>query len=53
MFRQARTALRKGGALWIVGNRHLGYHSKLKRLFGRCTTIASNRKFIMLKATKH
>ena len=53
MFRQARTALKKGGTLWIVGNRHLGYHSKLKRLFGHCTTIASNRRFIMLKATKH
>ncbi|MDD1962053.1 methyltransferase, partial [Pseudomonas sp. 39004] len=28
MFQQAREALVVGGALYIVGNRHLGYHSK-------------------------
>ena len=53
MFRQARAALRRGGSLWVVGNYHLGYHGKLKRLFGRCITIAHNHKFITLKATKH
>ncbi|EJT84650.1 protein RsmC [Pseudomonas putida S11] len=31
MFQQAREALVVGGALYIVGNRHLGYHSKLAR----------------------
>ena len=52
MLRQAHTALKRGGQLRIVGNRHLGYFTRLRRLFGRCTAIASNRKFIILKAIK-
>jgi 23S rRNA (guanine1835-N2)-methyltransferase len=36
MFQQAREALVVGGALYIVGNRHLGYHSKLARIVPRC-----------------
>ncbi|WP_374439209.1 methyltransferase [Pseudomonas panipatensis] len=52
MFQQARHALRKGGELWIVGNRHLGYHAKLKRLFRGVEQVAANPKFVVLKATK-
>ncbi|MEE9491784.1 MAG: methyltransferase [Gammaproteobacteria bacterium] len=50
MFRQSKDQLNKGGELWIIGNRHLAYHSKLKRLFGNCQTLASNKKFVVLKA---
>ncbi|WP_226911376.1 methyltransferase [Gallaecimonas mangrovi] len=52
MFKDARKVLRKGGQLWIVGNRHLNYHLKLKRLFGGCQLVASDRKFVVLKAIK-
>lgn len=52
MFREAKKALKTGGELWVIGNRHLGYHSRLKKLFGNCDTIASNKKFVILKATK-
>ncbi|MGE4405182.1 methyltransferase [Pseudomonas sp.] len=52
MFTQARTALAKGGELWIVGNRHLGYHLKLKRLFGKVEQIAATPKFVILRAIK-
>ena len=52
MFTGARTALRRGGELWVVGNRHLGYHAKLKRLFGNCDVVASNPKFVVLRATR-
>lgn len=52
MFHQAQTVLRKNGELWVVGNRHLGYHTKLKRLFGNCNLIASNSKFVVLQAKK-
>ncbi|MET8471965.1 methyltransferase [Streptomyces sp. NPDC006422] len=52
MFAQARAALRPGGELWVVGNRHLGYHVKLRRLFGNSQLVASNAKFVLLKATK-
>ncbi|MEU2160618.1 methyltransferase [Streptomyces sp. NPDC019208] len=52
MFTGARRALRPGGELWVVGNRHLGYHVKLRRIFGNCETIASNPKFVVLRAVK-
>jgi len=52
MFAQARTSLRKGGELRIVGNRHLGYHLKLKRLFGNCEVLGSDRKFVVLRAVR-
>jgi 16S rRNA (guanine1207-N2)-methyltransferase len=52
MFTQARAALAKGGELWIVGNRHLGYHHKLKRLFGKVEQVAATPKFVILRAIK-
>ncbi|HDK8696375.1 TPA: methyltransferase [Aeromonas hydrophila] len=38
--------------MWIVGNRHLGYHLKLKRLFGQVEQVAATPKFVILKATR-
>ncbi|MBA1271820.1 methyltransferase [Stutzerimonas azotifigens] len=52
MFTQAKAALAKGGELWIVGNRHLGYHLKLKRLFGKVEQVAATPKFVILRAIK-
>ena len=52
MFKQSREALETDGEMWIVGNRHLGYHIKLKKVFGNCRTIASNPKFVILTAKK-
>lgn len=52
MFTQARAALVTGGELWIVGNRHLGYHTKLKRLFRGVEQVAASPKFVILKAIK-
>ncbi|WP_405359286.1 methyltransferase [Kitasatospora sp. NBC_00085] len=52
MFTGARRALRPGGELWVVGNRHLGYHVKLRRLFGNCRLVAGNPKFVVLRAVK-
>ncbi|KEY59901.1 23S rRNA (guanine(1835)-N(2))-methyltransferase RlmG [Serratia sp. DD3] len=52
MFCDAKRCLRVGGALYIVGNRHLDYYQKLQRLFGNCTTVAANKKFLILKAVK-
>jgi 23S rRNA (guanine1835-N2)-methyltransferase len=36
----------------VVGNRHLDYPAKLKRLFGNCDIVASNAKMVVLRATK-
>lgn len=52
MFTGARRALRPGGELWVIGNRHLGYHVKLRRLFGNSRLVASDSKFVVLKAVK-
>ncbi|MPY57588.1 methyltransferase [Streptomyces spongiae] len=52
MFKGARRALRPGGELWVVGNRHLGYHVKLRRLFGNSELVGSDAKFVVLKAVK-
>ncbi|KAB2346204.1 methyltransferase [Actinomadura rudentiformis] len=51
MFTGSRKVLRPGGELWVVGNRHLGHHVKLRRIFGNCTTVAANPKFVILRAT--
>ncbi|MER5505529.1 methyltransferase [Streptomyces sp. NPDC002766] len=52
MFTGAKRVLRPGGELWVVGNRHLGYHVKLKRLFGNSRLVASDPKFVVLRAVK-
>lgn len=36
----------------MVGNRHLGYHVKLKRLFGNSELVAGDRKFVVLRAVR-
>lgn len=50
MFREAKRSLVPGGELRIVANRHLDYYQKLKRLFGNCTTLGTNQKFVVLKS---
>ncbi|OAN30519.1 methyltransferase [Pseudomonas oryzihabitans] len=52
MFQQARAALSEQGELWLVGNRHLGYHVKLRRLFKRVEQIAATPKFVVLRAVQ-
>jgi 16S rRNA (guanine1207-N2)-methyltransferase len=52
MFTGARRALRPGGELWVIGNRHLGYHVKLRRVFGNSQLVASDPKFVVLKAVR-
>lgn len=52
MFNDAKRVLRTGGELRIVGNRHLDYHEKLKRLFGGYNLLGSNKKFVVLSAKK-
>lgn len=52
MFQQASKILRAGGELWIVGNRHLGYHSVLKRYFDTVELVASNVKFVVLRSVR-
>ncbi len=50
MFKQSARVLRAGGELWVIGNRHLGYHKKLRRWFPRVELVASNPRFVILRA---
>ncbi|MGW0335558.1 methyltransferase [Streptomyces sp. NPDC003011] len=52
MFTGAERVLRPGGELWVIGNRHLGYHVKLRRLFGNSRLVAGDPKFVVLTAVK-
>lgn len=53
MFLESRQVLESKGELWVIGNRHLAYHAKLKKLFGNATVVASNKKFVIVKAVKN
>ena len=52
MFAESARALREGGVLWVIGNRHLNYHNKLKSWFKQVELVASDRKFVLLKASE-
>lgn len=50
LFKDAKRSLKTQGYFVVVGNRHLAYHNKLKKIFGNVTTIASNPKFVLLQS---
>ncbi|PRB84084.1 methyltransferase [Pseudomonas sp. MYb185] len=50
LFQQSRQALVADGELLVVGNRHLGYHVKLRRFFGNVAQVGGNSKFVVLRA---
>ncbi|CAA0089185.1 Ribosomal RNA large subunit methyltransferase G [Zhongshania aliphaticivorans] len=52
MFRDSVKHLAPHGRLCVVGNRHLGYHVTLKKLFGHCEVIESDAKFVVLLAQR-
>ncbi|WP_330960803.1 methyltransferase [Photobacterium sp. 53610] len=52
MFCDAKRCLRRHGRLIVIGNRHLGYDGKLKRLFAKVHQIAQNNKFVVYQAEK-
>ncbi len=52
MFVDAQRALRVGGTLRVVGNSHLGYHLKLKRIFGNSKIVTLNERFMIVDAVK-
>lgn len=52
MIKQSHRVLNRGGQLWLVGNRHCGYHASLKKVFGNVSVLASDKKFVVLASTK-
>ena len=45
MFEQSTRALRRGGRLLVVGNRHLGYGQVLRRHFATVRALGADRRF--------
>ncbi len=52
MFCDSKQVLRAKGQLIVIGNRHLGYDEKLRRLFGNVSVIAQNNKFVVYQSGK-
>ncbi len=52
MFQDAYHSLKKGGIIRVIGNSHLGYQVKLKKIFGNSQIIATNKKFMICNAAK-
>jgi 16S rRNA (guanine1207-N2)-methyltransferase len=50
MFQDARRALRAGGRLLVVGNRHLGHQRRLARLFAEVRIVADDGRFVVAEA---
>ncbi|MCH2160002.1 MAG: methyltransferase [Oleiphilaceae bacterium] len=52
MFKNAYRQLKRNGEFWVVANRHLGYHTALKKLFGNCENIAKHAKYVVLRCKR-
>ena len=53
MFKDSFKVLKKGGKLRVIGNGHLGYHTKLEKIFKNSKIIAQNKKFVIIDAIKN
>lgn len=52
LLEQAHRALRPGGSLYVVANRHLNHHRYLRHAFDTVEVLASNPKFSVLRAVR-
>lgn len=52
MFHGARQTLTPEGELWVVGNRSLGYHIQLGRLFKKVDVAAADPKYTVFRCRK-
>lgn len=52
MFKDSFDVLQKGGSLIVIGNSHLGYQLKLKKIFGNSSIVATNQKFMICETTR-
>ena len=50
MIKQSKNALKKGGCLYLIGNRHLNYQLLLRQSFKHVEIYASNNKFLIFKS---
>lgn len=53
MFHDAKRALTPEGLIRVIGNRHLGYHVKLKKIFKNSNVLNQNKKFVIIDSYKN
>lgn len=53
MFQDAHSALKEGRFLRVIGNSHLRYPEKLRKIFGNAKIIAQDQKFTIVEAQKN
>lgn len=53
MFQDAHRVLKFGGVLRVIGNSHLGYQMKMKKIFGNSKIIKTNQKFMIVDSIKN
>ena len=51
LFEQAAGSLASHGEFWVVGNRHLNYHTTLNRWFSQVTPVSQHPKFVVFRCT--
>lgn len=51
MFQGAARHLTASGTLYVIGNRHLGYHESLKKYFNHVSVNVSSAKFLIVQAS--
>ena len=52
LFEEAARVLKKGGELWVVANRHLGYQPHLARIVGPTREVSRTPKFTVTVSVK-
>ncbi len=52
MFKDSFEVLQKGGSLIVIGNSHLGYQIKMKKIFGNSHITATNQKFMICESSR-
>lgn len=52
MFSDAHSSLKSGALLRVIGNSHLGYQIKMKKIFGNSQVVATNKKFMIIDSYK-
>jgi 23S rRNA (guanine1835-N2)-methyltransferase len=52
MFKDSFEVLKKNGEIIVIGNGHLGYQVKLKRIFNNGRILASNKKFMICSSKR-
>jgi hypothetical protein len=53
LIQQSYLALRPGGSLYLLANRHLQHSQQLRRFFNPVRQIVSNDKFVLYHAMKN